>query len=293
VTALTVHDPGPLSTVQDLGRTGHAHLGVPPSGALDVPAYDLANRLTGNARGAATLETTLGGLCISADGAAVVAVTGAPAPLRIDGRPAALYCPLALATGQRLALGFPAVGVRSYLAVSGGIDVPPVFGSRSTDVLSGLGPEPLRRGDTLPVGRPQTPVPWISEAPAGSFPATIWLKVFPGPRVDWFLDGTFASLRTTTYRVSEHSNRVAVRLQGSGLRRCDHSELLSEGLLTGAVEVPPDGQPLIFLADHPTTGGYPAVAVVDPADLPQLAQARPGAVVRFLPCTLSEPLART
>jgi biotin-dependent carboxylase-like uncharacterized protein len=291
MTVLTVHRPGPLSTVQDLGRPGQAHLGVPPSGALDVPAYELANRLTGNAHGVAALETTLGGLCVSADRAVVVAVTGAPAPLRIDGRPAALHCPLALAPGQQLTLGVPAVGVRSYLAVRGGITVTPVFGSRSTDILSGLGPEPLRCGDTLPVGRPQAPVPWISEAAAGSYPATIWLQVFPGPRADWFADGTFASLRTATYRVSEKSNRVAVRLQGPELHRFNRRELLSEGLVIGAVEVPPDGQPLIFLADHPTTGGYPAVAVVDPAGLPQLAQARPGAPVRFLPCTLPGLLA--
>ena len=136
-------------------------------------------------------------------------------------------------------------------------------------------------------------MPWISEAAAGSFAATIWLQVFPGPRADWFVDGTFASLRSATYRVSEQSNRVAVRLQGPGLCRCDRRELLSEGLVSGAVEVPPEGQPLIFLADHPTTGGYPAVAVVDPADLPKLAQARPGTLVRFLPCTLSGPLAQT
>ncbi len=293
MTVLTVHRPGPLSTVQDRGRPGQAHLGVPPSGALDMPAYELANRLTGNAPGAAALETTLGGLCVSADEAVVVAMTGAPAPLRIDGRAAALNCPLVLAPGQKLVLGVPAMGVRSYLAVRGGINVAPVFGSCSTDILSGLGPEPLRRGDSLPVGQPQASVPWISEVAAGSFSAMIWIQVFPGPRTDWFVDGTFASLRTAIYRVSEQSNRVAVRLQGPGLRRCDRRELLSEGLVTGAVEVPPDGQPLIFLADHPTTGGYPAVAVVDTADLPKLAQARPGTLVRFLPCTAARVDAQT
>jgi biotin-dependent carboxylase-like uncharacterized protein len=281
VTSLIVHTPGPLTTIQDLGRAGHAHLGVPPSGALDLPAYEAANRLVANARGAAVLETTFGGLSVSADREVVVAVTGAPAQLRVGGYPAAPYTPLVLTPGTRLTLGVPRAGVRSYLAFAGGIDADPVFGSRSTDLLSGLGPAPLRAGDVLPLGRPYRAARRVPAVAPGPSPGEIWLQAWPGQRLDWFAEGALAHLDSATYLVSPHSNRVAVRLQGPPLRRLDLGELHSEGIVTGAVEVPPDGQPLVFLADHPTTVGYPVLAVVDRDDLPKLAQARPGSTVRF------------
>jgi biotin-dependent carboxylase-like uncharacterized protein len=270
---------GALTTVQDLGRPGWAHLGVPRSGALDVPALRLANRLVGNPEDAAGLETTLTGCALRLRAAGTVAVTGAQASLRVAGRAADLGVPVAVPSGATVEIGTARRGVRSYLAVAGGVAVPPVLGSRSTDTLSGLGPKPLRDGDELPVAAvsaPPAPVdfqPW--PAPADE----ITLAVRIGPRADWFTPAAIRALLRTAYTVGPMSNRVGVRLAGAALPRAVAGELPSEGVVLGAVQVPADGQPLIFLADHPTTGGYPVIAVVD--DVTGLAQARPGTTLRF------------
>lgn len=278
--ALTVLKAGPLTTVQDFGRPGLAYLGVPRSGALDEPALRLANRLVGNEYGAAGLECTLLGATLRAGSALTVAVTGAPAPVTVDGAAAGFAEPLEVPAGAVLRIGPARAGLRSYLAVAGGIAVPAVLGSRSTDTLSGLGPAVLRDGDTLPVG----PDPGRStEQPARPVPpaAEVVLRVHRGPRADWFTAAAVETLLTGEYAVSPTSNRVGARLTGPVLERAVDGELPSEGLVTGAVQVPASGEPLVFLADHPTTGGYPVIAVVDPADLPSLAQARPGIAVRF------------
>lgn len=263
---LEVLRPGPLTTVQDLGRPGYAHLGVSPSGALDRPALDLANRLAGNDPTAAALEITIGGCALRATSDLVVAVTGAPGPVRIGGADRPHHEPLDIVAGQTIEVGTASSGLRRYLAVRGGIIVAPVLGSRSYDSLSALGPAPLRAGDILPVG-----VPPVS--------AAIVLRATLGPRDDWFTDPTV--LGREAYRLSPLSNRVGARLTGASLTRANTDELPSEGVVTGAVQVPADGQPLIFLNDHPATGGYPVIAVVERADLPLLAQARPGTEVRF------------
>jgi allophanate hydrolase subunit 2 len=161
---LTVLDPGPLTTVQDLGRPGHAHLGVPRAGALDSAAAGYANRLLGNAEHAAVLETTLGGVVVRVDGPSAVAVTGAPSAVAVDGRPRPFAEPVRLRPGQTLTVGPATSGVRSYVAFSGGIDVEPVLGSRSTDTLSGLGPPPLAAGVRLRLGEP-TGVPHAVDVP--------------------------------------------------------------------------------------------------------------------------------
>jgi biotin-dependent carboxylase-like uncharacterized protein len=275
--ALHVVDPGPLSTVQDAGRPGHAHLGVPRSGWLDGPAARLANRLVGNDADAAVIESTVGGVELRADGAVTVAVTGAAAPVTVDGRGAAWGEPLSLRPGQVVRVGPARVGVRSYVAVSGGIHVPPVLGSRATDVLSGLGPAPLSAGDVLPVGTGRSPRPL--DAPRLPRLDGV-LRVDPGPRADW-LDGGVQRLLEGAWQVTADSNRVGLRLAGEALPRARTGELPSEGIVLGGVQVPPDGQPLVFLADHPTTGGYPVAAVVLADDLWQCAQLRPGDVVRF------------
>jgi biotin-dependent carboxylase-like uncharacterized protein len=175
-------------------------------------------------------------------------------------------------------------GVRTYLAVAGGLDVPPVLGSRATDTLSGLGPPPLRDGDELPVGPPQGPAApvWFTvPPPLPSIVDGVVLRVLPGPRLDWFTDAARDTFTSATYTVSPKSNRVAARLAGPKLDRAIAGELPSEGLVLGAVQVPAGGEPLVFLADHPTTGGYPVIGVVEPADLPLLAQSRPGTPVTF------------
>ncbi|MEV6006878.1 biotin-dependent carboxyltransferase family protein [Streptomyces sp. NPDC051976] len=281
--SLYVVRPGALTTVQDLGRPGYAHLGVPHSGALDGPAHRLANRLVGNPATAATLETTLDGCALRPSRPLVVAVTGAPCPVRVDGRPVAWGAPVRVPEGAVLDVGTATCGLRGYVGVSGGVDVEPVLGSRATDLLSGLGPAPLAAGDTLPVG-PATGGTAATDVPAGPGPVSVLvLPLAPGPRADWFTDGALATLATGAYTVSPHSNRIGLRTLGPRLARARRGELPSEGMVLGAVQVPPDGRPVVFLADHPTTGGYPVIGVVPRAALPAAAQAPPGTPIRFRP----------
>ncbi|MFG3603999.1 5-oxoprolinase subunit C family protein [Micromonospora chersina] len=280
---------GALTTVQDQGRPGWAHLGVPRSGALDPAAMRLANRLVGNPENVAGLEITLTGCELRFTRAVTVALTGAPVDVLAERRPAErgpverrpgdTGRPLSLPAGAILRVGPARAGVRTWLAVSGGIAVEPVLGSRATDTLSGLGPPPLRDGDRLPVGAPTGPPAPVDLTVAPAVPAGLRLALRPGPRQDWFTPAALDLLLRTAYTVSPASNRVGARLAGAALPRAVAGELPSEGLVLGAVQVPPDGQPLIFLADHPTTGGYPVIGVVD--DVTPLAQARPGTTVTF------------
>ncbi len=278
---LRVLRAGPLTTVQDRGRRGLAHLGVPRAGPLDAPAAALANRLLGNPADAAVLEVTLGGLVAvpEVDGGCWMAVTGAPGPVLVAGRPRAHGRAVWVPAGAELRLGTPPAGVRRYLAVAGGIAVEPVLGSRSTDTLAGVGPPPVTDGVTLPLGDPSPggPAPYDVPRPAPSGP----LRLRPGPRADWFASDAVARLCATTWAVTAQSNRVGLRLDGPALTRVRDGELASEGMVLGAVQVPPDGRPVVFLADHPPTGGYPVLGVVDVADLWRCAQLRPGETVRF------------
>ncbi|MEE1758301.1 MULTISPECIES: biotin-dependent carboxyltransferase family protein [unclassified Streptomyces] len=280
--ALVVVRAGALTTVQDRGRPGHAHLGVPRSGALDAPAAALVNRLVGNAPEAAVLETTLNGCSVRPRSAVVVAVGGAPGPVTVDGRPAPWGAPVRVPGGALLDIGPARSGVRGYLAVSGGVAVEPVLGSRSTDLLSGLGPPPLTDGTVLPLGRPSSPHARVDVVPHPAPPSELVLRVTLGPRDDWFTDTALRTLTKHPYAVSSASNRIGLRTEGPALERSRPGELPSEGMVLGAVQVPPDGRPVVFLADHPTTGGYPVIAVVHPADLPGAAQATPGTPVRFV-----------
>ncbi|MFJ7966691.1 biotin-dependent carboxyltransferase family protein [Streptomyces sp. NPDC096324] len=280
--ALAVVRAGALTTVQDQGRPGHAHLGVPRSGALDAPAAELANRLVANPAGAAVLETTVDGCALRPRSPVTVAVTGAPCPVRVDGRPVAWGAPVRVPAGALLDVGSARAGLRSYVAVSGGVAVDPVLGSRSTDLLSGLGPPPLTDGAVLPLGSPGTLHARVDVVPHRAPPAELVLRVTLGPRDDWFTEAALRTLATRAYRVSSASNRIGLRTEGPSLERAVSGELPSEGLVPGAVQVPPDGRPVVFLADHPTTGGYPVIAVVRPGDLPAAAQAVPGTPVRFL-----------
>lgn len=274
---LSVLAVGPSVLLQDLGRPGLAHLGVPRGGALDAPAAALARRLVGGAEDDAVLEVLLGGLEVSASAGAWFAVTGAPCPVLVDGRAVGHARPEWLPAGSVLTLGTPASGLRSYLALDGGLQVDPVLGSRSTDTLAGVGPAPVRAGDRLPVGvrrggvRPVDVPPRRAGGP---------LRLHPGPRADW-CDDPVAALCAGAWTVAADSDRVGLRLAGEPLRRTRGDELPSEGMVLGAVQVPPDGQPVVFLADHPPTGGYPVVAVVEPADLWRCAQVRPGEQVSF------------
>ncbi|MEV0947478.1 biotin-dependent carboxyltransferase family protein [Rhodococcus sp. NPDC049939] len=274
---------GPMTTLQDHGRPGYASIGVSESGAADRVAHDCANRLVGNYPDAATLEVTLGGLAVRADGAVSVAVSGARMPITVNSEPCSAYTMLHLHTGDLLELAYASEGLRSYLSVRGGFDVPAVMGSRSTDTLSWIGPDRVAEGDRLPVGKE------AGEWPADEFvppPATpedpVVMRARPGPRDDWFTTASLAALFRETWRVSPDTNRIGARLEGPGpLHRSITDELPSEAMVAGALQVPPNGSPILFLTDHPVTGGYPVIAVVAEADLSVAAQLRPGHSVRF------------
>lgn len=269
---IEILEPGPLATLQDLGRPGYAALGVPCAGAFDRAALRLANRLVGNAEGAAAIEVTLGGLAVRLHAASTVALTGAPC-LGVDWGVAR-----SLPAGTVLRLAVPLRGLRSYLALHGGIDVPNVLGSASTDTLSGLGPAPLAAGDRLTLGVGSGTVPDAITAPPA---ITTELTVRFGPRDDWFTDDARALLGTARWVVRAESDRVGVRLDGPALERSRTGELPSEPTLPGALQVPGDGRPILFGPDGPVTGGYPVIAVV--ADVDGAAQLRPGDEVRLRP----------
>ncbi|MGA9871227.1 MAG: biotin-dependent carboxyltransferase family protein [Rhodococcus sp. (in: high G+C Gram-positive bacteria)] len=283
MSSLQILSPGPLCTLQDRGRPGYAAIGVGRSGAADVRAHDTANRLVGNTVDAATLEATMGGLKLRAQGHLVLAVTGAPVRLHHNGFEEGTYSTLVLSDGDELRLGTPMSGLRSYVAVRGGFDVEPILGSRSTDTMSGLGPAPVAAADVISVGA------LASDWPASDFaiaPArTGVLGVVPGPRDSWFTNPTL--LFQQEWTVSADADRVGIRLDGAdALVRSRTGELPSEGMVPGALQVPPDGKPVVFLTDHPVTGGYPVIGVVRTVDLPMLGQLRPGDPVRFAPVRL-------
>ncbi|MBY4130833.1 biotin-dependent carboxyltransferase family protein [Rhodococcus fascians] len=278
--ALTVLQTGPLCTVQDRGRPGHASLGVGRSGAADLISHDAANRLVGNHSGAATLEVTFGGLKLRAESDALVAVTGAHVTCRIDGTEQGLYSTLVLRAGQELELSAPTWGLRSYVAVRGGIDVPVVLGSRSTDTMSGIGPAALSPGTALRVGDDRTEWPAAEFVPSPAPTHTLHVRF--GPRADWFTERAQSKLVQQSWTVTQDSDRVGIRLDGAEpLTRAVDDELASEGMVLGALQVPPSGQPVLFLADHPVTGGYPVIAVIAADDVSAAAQLTPGAQIRF------------
>ena len=280
---LEVLAPGPFATVQDLGRPGHGAIAVGASGAFDRGALRLANRLLGNRESAAALECLGGGLTLRALAPCTVAVTGADGPVFIDDRPADRGSPLHLAPGMELRIGTPSRGLRTYLAVRGGLAVAEVLGSRAHDTMAGFGPAPLAAGDVLPVGTPDGD-PLVDYVP--SVPATnaLDLRVVRGPRWDWFTARAHASLTGTPYTVSAQSDRIGLRLDGAVLERTPEAtgrELEPEGMVRGALQVPPDGQPVLLGPDHPVTGGYPVIAAVVDADLDACAQATPGTPLHF------------
>lgn len=305
--------PGPQTLLQDLGRPGMTALGISGSGALDPASMEAANRLVGNPPDVAVLENAWGGLAVVCHGHAVVAVAGAPAPVVLTTAsgmrvPAAAGSCLVMEEGQTLRLGRPRAGMRCYVAVRGGWDVPPVLGSRATDMLAGIGPDALRKGSRLKVGRAvgghrradrpgATATETLNPAIRGAgsvggasnravqFPVpgdVVCLDIILGPRDDWFDAVALDRLRQQEWTVTPQSNRVGLRLEGERpLTRARPGELPSEGMVAGAIEVPPSGQPVLFLADHPLTGGYPVIAVVADRDLGKLAQVSPGVRLKF------------
>lgn len=265
--ALRIVELGWSTTIQDRGRVGFADLGITGAGAVDRAAHDLANRLVGNTPQAATLETNRG-LLIEALQPLIVATSadGSRHTLRV---------------GDRLSVDAPAGGMWGYLAVRGGIEIEPVLGSRSHDTLSGLGPPPLMVGASLPVGDdPRTDLP-ADLIPHRRDSSTV--RVWPGPRADWFRRGVSA-LTEGAFIVQSDVSRVGTRLSAGpfeSVRGTLSATMPSEGLVEGAIQVTPSGEPIVMLANHPTTGGYPVIGVVDPDDISIIAQAQPGATLSF------------
>ena len=280
--------PGLLTTVQDLGRTGWRHLGVGSAGALDAHAHALANLLAGNPPDAASLEITLAGPTLRFAQAARVALCGAEIDARCDGIVLPGARPWVLPAGATLALGACRRGARAYLAIGGGLDVPAVLGSRSTDLrggFGGLGGRALREGDVLPlavaaqdVDAPRVAPWWIDARPEAGADGAI--RVLAGADATQPGDALFRQ----AWRVAAASDRQGLRLEGDApLQLADAGERVSAPVAPGTIQLPPDGRPIVLLADAQTHGGYPRIGHVIRADWPRLAQLRPGEAVRFAP----------
>lgn len=283
IPSLRVIDSGPLATLQDLGRPGLLSMGVVASGAADRKSFTLANRLVGNDEADTGIEATFGGLGIEALTDLTVAVTGAPCEVRRNQTPTGHNCVIHLTSGDVLRFGAPTTGLRTYLAIRGGLIAPKVLGSNATDILSGLGPQPLQPGTVLNRGTPGHRLPSTDLAPVTPIPSdTVTLRVYPGPRDDLFDKQSIERLYSASWRAGNDCNRVGMRLLGPTLKRNSTDELLSEGVATGSLQVPAAGQPILFLSDHPVTGGYPVIGVVHSDDIDRAAQVRPGQNIRFV-----------
>ncbi|OBY32107.1 5-oxoprolinase/urea amidolyase family protein [Mycolicibacter kumamotonensis] len=282
MTTLEVLRTGPLALVEDLGRAGLGHLGVTRSGAADRRSHKLANRLLANPDDRATIEVAFGGFAARVRGGDIdIAVTGADTDPEVSGISFGTNSIQRVHDGQVISLGTPRSGLRTYLAVRGGIEVTPVLGSRSYDVMAAIGPAPLRDGDVLQIGERVGDYPEIDQAPVATIPDdVVELRVTPGPRDDWFVDPDI--MVRTNWLVSNHSDRVGMRLVGMPLEyRWPERQLPAEGADRGAIQILPNGFPIILGPDHPVTGAYPVVGVVTEEDIDMLAQVRPGQTVRM------------
>jgi biotin-dependent carboxylase-like uncharacterized protein len=288
---VTLLDPGPQTTIQDLGRPGQLRYGVPPSGPMDRRSFVLANRLAGNVDGAAALECTLVGPRFVVDAPCAVAVTGAPAPVTINGREVARWTTLPLSAGDEVRVGQATAGVRGYVAFAGGIDAPLVLGSRATYLrgrMGGLHGRALRKRDVLRVF-PAPPV--AARAAAASLPSPtgdVVLRVVMGPQADRFTDEGITTFLGSAYEILPQSDRMGARLRGPRIAHADGHDIISDGIALGSVQVPGDGQPIILLVDRQSTGGYTKIATVCSFDIDRVGQLRPGACVRFEAVMLAE-----
>jgi antagonist of KipI len=282
---ITILDAGPQTTVQDLGRTGQMRHGIPPSGPVDRFAFVVANRLVGNPDGAAALECTLIGPRFEVDAAGAIAVTGADMPVTVNGAEAPRWATIALNAGDVVKLGPARAGVRSYVAFSGGLDVPLVLGSRSTYVrgrMGGLEGRALRKGDalrTLPSGpvRPRRVEPGALPDYRSAQP----IRLVLGPQDDRFTDAGIRALLDSPYEVLPQSDRMGARLRGPRIEHARGHDIISDGIALGSVQVPGDGQPIVLLVDRQSTGGYTKLATVFSCDIGRVGQARPGQSLRF------------
>lgn len=277
--AIAVLRGGLCTTVQDLGRSGYRRYGVPPSGAMDPESLRLANECVGNPPEAAGLEFTWPAPALEALVDLVMALAGADFAPELSGRPVPLYQPVRWRRGEVVRFRGRRHGMWAYLAVGGGIQVPPVLESHSTHVrarLGGLEGRPLRTGDVLSVGRGMG-----GGRPPSPEPKAGPIRVLPGPHLGAFAPGAFERFVASAYMVSAQSDRSGYRLEGPRIPHAGSGEILSQGMIPGAVQIPPDGQPIVLMRDGPTTGGYPVLAVIPEEELGRFAQYGPGQAVRF------------
>ena len=302
--SITVLDPGPLTTVQDAGRLGYAAQGYRTCGAADSYAYRLGNALVGNTPGAAVLECTLRGAALRFEQDTIFALTGAESPAALDGTPVPYYAPLLAKAGSTLQMGMAAAGLRSYLAVGGGIATPPVLGSRSTDIkchIGGVEGRKLAKGDSLPTGPCDTAALWqtiaarqlgrpLRDARIRTAPHPVrvqdtqtlpLLRAVAGPQDAAFTADGLRTFTHSVYTLTPNCDRMACKLAGPAIAMKNGADILSDGIAAGSVQISADGQPIVMLADHQTTGGYAKIATVISADLPALSQLRPGQAVAF------------
>ena len=283
---IEVLNPGLLTTVQDFGRTGYQKLGISPSGVLDRRATALANLLVDNPAGEAVLELTITGpeLRFTADN--FVAVTGADFSPALNGEPVSGYAAVPVKAGDILSFGQAKSGCRAYLAFAGGLDVPAVMGSKSTNLKCGFGGyqgRRLRAGDVIGFAAPKTELPFFPlrtlEVP--SFGGEITLRVVPGPQDDAFTEIGIRTFFSETYQVTPRFDRMGCALDGPAVECREKADIISDGIPAGAVQIPSGGKPIIMLADRQTTGGYIKIGTVAAVDLPLLAQCQAGNSVRF------------
>jgi biotin-dependent carboxylase-like uncharacterized protein len=289
---IRVLDPGPQTTVQDAGRRGQLRYGIPPSGPVDARSFTIANRLVGNADADAGLEFTLIGPRLRAEAPCAVAVTGADSPVTVNDAPAAAWTTLALRAGDVVKVGPARAGVRGYVAVGGGIDVPPVLGSRATYLrgrLGGLEGRALRRDDVLHHGAAaRVRVRAVAARAIPDWRAEPVLRVVLGPQADRFTDEGIAAFLGGTYEVLPQSDRMGARLSGPRIAHARGHDIISDGIAPGAVQVPGDGQPIVLLVDRQSTGGYTKIATVCSFDIARVGQAKPGQRVRFSAVDVAE-----
>jgi antagonist of KipI len=295
--AIVVVKPGMLTTVQDAGRWGFQSRGVPVAGPMDPVSFRLANAIVGNRRDASALEVTLLGPELIFEDARAIAVTGAEFDVTIDDVDVPLNTRVTLSAGSRLRFGRRQRGARAYLAVEGGISVPPRLGSRATHVISGMGGfegRPLRSGDTLPLG---ARVP-VARAPAGpGLPvvplpgAHALVRVLPGPQLELFAPDALDALQSSPYTIAQNSDRMGFRLEGPRLKHAGSPDIISDATPLGVLQVPASGQPILLMADRQTTGGYPKIATVITADLAIAGQLVAGDKISFQVCTPREAIA--
>lgn len=290
---LTILSPGPLSTIQDEGRFGFQYTGFSPGGAMDAYSMKLANLLVGNAPGVGVIEMTMMGISARFDCDCVIALTGADMAPSIQGKLLEMYQAVEVHAGDVLSMKTAQHGMRAYLAVAGGFDLPLAMDSMSTNLKCGLGGfrgRKLQKGDELPLNQ-SVPLSLVGKrklTPQSQYPDAITVRVMLGPQDDYFTGKGIETFLGSEYTVTEKSDRMGIRLDGSKIENKNGVDIISDGIATGSIQIPPSGMPIIMMADRQTTGGYAKIATVISADLKKVAQARPGTRIRFAMVTEDE-----